>query len=697
MKNNDIKKIKQRIDSFDVVSFDIFDTLVLRNVFEPVDIFKAVEVRYKSENNGTRLADGFYKERVEAEHRARIKKSNQEDIVFDDIYEELSKKYPTVFNQLKALEIEVEFDFIVKNEAMFEVFQYAKLKNKKIILISDMYLPKDILSRLMSKLEYSGFEDLFVSCESMKTKHFGTLYEYVKSELGLDYSNWVHIGDNYHSDVVNAEKHGISSFHYKKLNERESDWPEINSLDDSIFTAIEINRKYTNSKINYWYEFGYNNLGRLFYSFNYWMVKNLNRNVNEILFLARDGYLPQKIYNEFRKFDSDLPQNKYLYTSRRAYQWPTVILEQSDDEIIQILTGFNPQFNQKLTLSEVFKSIGLNENDYIHLIDFYSLPLDKELCLKDGSHNLAKKVIKDLLPIIKEKLNEEKRILLQYVHQEINDENVAIVDIGWRGSIQKSIQLLLEKPIQGYYFSTNPFVHEEVRKFSKGFLADIGIPADMNEFSSKYLMIFELAFTAPHGTLTGFKKENNTIIPILEDENSNPTFISAVSAMQNGCMACIKDILKYRAYIQEVTNYVAIKRLKYTLDGQKLTDLLEFSKISNYVGFGAEGEQKKYVTVYDYDYQFSFENSVSEATFNLWPGAFLIKDSERYITCGEYYRLYLDHNGFDLQLSKNTVNLELEMARKIYRYFKCRGLKSSILRAIYSIKYIFSEYRNRKK
>ena len=60
----DVAGIIKQIDNYDVVSFDIFDTLLKRNVEEPTDIFKYVEKKYN------RL--GFFDERIEAENKARL-------------------------------------------------------------------------------------------------------------------------------------------------------------------------------------------------------------------------------------------------------------------------------------------------------------------------------------------------------------------------------------------------------------------------------------------------------------------------------------------------------------------------------------------------------------------------------------------------------------------------------------------------
>ena len=39
----DIEKIKSKVENYEIVSFDIFDTLLKRNVKKPTDVFKYVE------------------------------------------------------------------------------------------------------------------------------------------------------------------------------------------------------------------------------------------------------------------------------------------------------------------------------------------------------------------------------------------------------------------------------------------------------------------------------------------------------------------------------------------------------------------------------------------------------------------------------------------------------------------------------
>ena len=54
------KALKRKIDSVDVVSFDIFDTLILRKVSEPSDVFDLVERKYKPSEKLVSLLQQYY-------------------------------------------------------------------------------------------------------------------------------------------------------------------------------------------------------------------------------------------------------------------------------------------------------------------------------------------------------------------------------------------------------------------------------------------------------------------------------------------------------------------------------------------------------------------------------------------------------------------------------------------------------------
>ena len=81
-----LKRLLRQIDKVDVVSFDIFDTLLKRNVRHPKDVFNLVESKYNAESS-VELKD-FRSQRVLAECKAR-ENATKEDITLDDIYTNL--------------------------------------------------------------------------------------------------------------------------------------------------------------------------------------------------------------------------------------------------------------------------------------------------------------------------------------------------------------------------------------------------------------------------------------------------------------------------------------------------------------------------------------------------------------------------------------------------------------------------------
>lgn len=69
--------LKENIDKHAVISFDVFDTLLIRKVAEPHDVFRLVEQNLNQV--------GFARERIEAEELAR-KLAQGREVTFEEIY-----------------------------------------------------------------------------------------------------------------------------------------------------------------------------------------------------------------------------------------------------------------------------------------------------------------------------------------------------------------------------------------------------------------------------------------------------------------------------------------------------------------------------------------------------------------------------------------------------------------------------------
>ena len=69
-----------------------------------------------------------------------------------------------------------------------------------------MYLPTEVIKQILDKNGFKHIDKIYLSCEVMKTKATGNLYEYVLKEENVEPQNMIHIGDNYKSDYEIPKK-----------------------------------------------------------------------------------------------------------------------------------------------------------------------------------------------------------------------------------------------------------------------------------------------------------------------------------------------------------------------------------------------------------------------------------------------------------------------------------------------------------
>ena len=103
--NSTLTDIIEKITSYDirVVSFDIFDTLLLRPVLSPTDVFRIVGKRYGFTDHQ------FVTMRTVAEQEARNNRPfGKDDITLDDIYMQMEKLF-----QLKSVDQKI---YLMKKE-----------------------------------------------------------------------------------------------------------------------------------------------------------------------------------------------------------------------------------------------------------------------------------------------------------------------------------------------------------------------------------------------------------------------------------------------------------------------------------------------------------------------------------------------------------------------------------------------------
>jgi len=130
-----------------VVSFDIFDTALIRKVLKPTDIFQVVADEIGIE--------GFKNARIAAEKNARKLQPGREDIAYSDIYSLISKEIDP------QKELDVEERYLTVNKECYELYKSVP-SECKVIFTSDMYLPHEFVSKILHKYGYY-YHELYIS------------------------------------------------------------------------------------------------------------------------------------------------------------------------------------------------------------------------------------------------------------------------------------------------------------------------------------------------------------------------------------------------------------------------------------------------------------------------------------------------------------------------------------------------------
>lgn len=320
------QELLNQIDIHDVISFDLFDTLLGRRTLYPADVYAIVQSRI--EKQGIKL-DNFYFNRIQTE----INLLPTEKFLIDEIYNYLQNIYN--FNDdikeiIKETEFQVEREVSVSCKAIRDIFTYALLKGKRIFILTDMYLPKIFLKELLDNQGIRGYEDIVISGELHMNKHNG-MYLYFK-EVSRN-TNIIHIGDNYMSDGFFARKAGIDVCLVSSVRDMlmKSEYQSLmkysggnyENLTIGLFARTAFDKLPLQSvvKPETMTEYAVLFLAPLITGFVIWIALEAKRkSYQKILFAARDGFLLMELYEILRRLhpEYELPEGVYLYTSRKA-------------------------------------------------------------------------------------------------------------------------------------------------------------------------------------------------------------------------------------------------------------------------------------------------------------------------------------------------------------------------------------------
>ena len=347
--------VQEAVDAlarYEVVSFDIFDTLLLRPFDEPTALFFLLGERL-------RFMD-FRRLRVEAEQEARQEKHRQAgsfEVSLEDIWKRLEEKTGLSARQGMELEMELERRYCYGNPFMLQVFGRLSEMGKRIVITSDMYLSRTFLEKLLAEKGFAGAERVYVSNEYSRSKADGGLYDLIRKELNLDRNQMVHMGDNERSDVEMARKQGVVPCRYPYVHKKALMFRayDMSPIVGAAYRGIVDNHLYCGLEaFSPEYEYGYIYGGLFVVGYCHFVHEYCRLyQVDKVLFLSRDGDILSQVYRKLYPEEN----TEYVYWSRKA----AVKLMASADRYDYFKRFLDHKVNQKLSLEEIFRSMELEE------------------------------------------------------------------------------------------------------------------------------------------------------------------------------------------------------------------------------------------------------------------------------------------------------------------------------------------------
>lgn len=524
------------IQEVDAVSFDFFDTLFIRPLCDPEDIFDIVGDHFGLLN----FRD--IRKSAQAEAFRRMKKRGRLEITLEDIYDCLDMDIPR--SEVMRTEYETELTFLKPNDELIPIYVKSIEAKKLVSIISDMYLPKDFFTECLKRHSLPEVP-LFISSECNATKRdSGELFDLVIKTIDKYPDRILHIGDNPFSDIQRAREKGMQTHLYRE-SYKPASADRIPPLTSVAKALIRVHSSIVTP--DSYKEIGFKFGGPAAVGFLDWIIEQSRVDkIDHILFLSRDGYILNRL-TMLQKSDQ-LPRYHYFWGSRVAFSMAAM-----DETSFAAYIPFLLSGSDGLAPRELLERIGVPPPSAEVMAELGVGDDIKVLC---ETRNTVIRFLYAFRWEILKICQRNRRALFKYlINLGITDGcRVALVDVGWNGTTQeafeRSIKKLVNLDVFGYYFSLSnlPECLERQQKYKMiSMTSSQQLTPDFNPLIYQNRTLVELLFSAPHCSIIGWNDIGNGIIPIEDRGRGNaPDLTSSINEIAKGAELFAKSFWQLR-------------------------------------------------------------------------------------------------------------------------------------------------------
>ena len=547
------------------LSFDIFDTAIVRPFYTPTDLFITINNFFAEMRPQERRT--FSEIRIMAESETRKKKiycaePELEDISIYDIYSEFKVLCPISdddINILIAEEFKAEKKYCRQRKSIKNLYDAAISLGIKICFTTDMYWDSRRIKEILCDNGYSAYDELIISNEKNASKRNGSLYKILIELSECRPEEIMHIGDNWESDVVKSQEFGISNVFYPKaidcIQYNISDIPAshtccaytepvgsminyekaIGFFGTRTALAVAAIKIYDNPFISFNPDsevngsalfLGYYVLGMHLLGITKWISETaVNEKYDKLVFISRDGYLLKEAYEIMRKYYSSAPAYSYFFTSRKAAM-PCGIRSGSD--MLSLYSCINPSKCTYLDFINMMRPVISDKIFNSEIADKLNEPIETFTAFSD------------MIKVIDRYFDSNKAKNFGDAMSEYCKEfflgRTATVDIGYSGRTQELLKLIVGKSVDTFYIHTND---DKCRQREKkcGFKTHCyyDFTPAITGGAREYL------FSECSPSCIGYEVKDNDVIPLFDDQSFDYAEKYIIGEIQKNALLFVKD------------------------------------------------------------------------------------------------------------------------------------------------------------
>lgn len=346
--------------------------------------------------------------------------------------------------------------------------------------------------------------------------------------------------------IKNIKLYGLKYTVAKELREKNKSYNAIKKsfTDEKSLKVLYLIEQRLGNKpyIKNAFDMGYCMFGPVIYDFVKWIYDNSSE-YNQLWFLSREGWILKKAYDVYSKnVGEDNPKSLYFLASRRATSLAAI---KNIEDIKEILSS-----NYKGGVKNLVKSrLGLDINKDFDI----SLPEDIDMVMS----------LVDVDKVIK-RANIERKNYINYIGN--IEDKIAVVDVGYSGTIQYYLAKLLNKKIDGLYLCSH--FNNKPSNIDCNCISLYPVLNLLDERQNKIFknqLYFEAVLQAPFGQLICFDDKGNSVY------NSENTFNDKIKSIQSGIIAFIEQMGVFK---EDKKNTLSIEFFDYLIESGNINNEL---------------------------------------------------------------------------------------------------------------------------